>query len=244
VLNDYFDALNGTDNINVERVYPFTGGSRFIQNQLLSLKQTLQFAYILLAVVIIGGIWLVARVGVGLLMIGVVGVFLGWAYSASPLRLSSRGLGELAVMLGFLGVTIGADFVQRGTFSFEPILIGFPYALLVTNLLFINQFPDIKADAIVGKRHLVVLLKPELAVYLYPLLVLGSIFWVLNLVVIHRLPALSMLSTLPMLLSFRAAWVLKRFAKQPAQLRPAIQLTIVAMLSHALILSIILFFGK
>jgi 1,4-dihydroxy-2-naphthoate polyprenyltransferase len=244
VLNDYFDALNGTDNINVERVYPFTGGSRFIQNQLLSLKQTLQFAYILLAVVIIGGIWLVAHVGVGLLMIGVVGVFLGWAYSASPLRLNSRGLGELAVMLGFLGVTIGADFVQRGTFSFEPILIGFPYALLVTNLLFINQFPDIKADAIVGKRHLVVLLKPELAVYLYPLLVLGSIFWVLNLVVIHRLPALSMLSTLPMLLSFRAAWVLKRFAKQPAQLRPAIQLTIVAMLSHALILSIILFFGK
>jgi 1,4-dihydroxy-2-naphthoate polyprenyltransferase len=244
VLNDYFDALNGTDNINVERVYPFTGGSRFIQNQLLSLKQTLQFAYILLAVVIISGIWLVARVGVGLLMIGVVGVFLGWAYSASPLRLNSRGLGELAVMLGFLGVTIGADFVQRGTFSFEPILIGFPYALLVTNLLFINQFPDIKADAIVGKRHLVVLLKPELAVYLYPLLVLGSIFWVLNLVVIHRLPALSMLSTLPMLLSFRAAWVLKRFAKQPAQLRPAIQLTIVAMLSHALILSIILFFGK
>lgn len=244
VLNDYFDALNGTDNINVERVYPFTGGSRFIQNQLLSLKQTLQFAYILLAVVIIGGIWLVAHVGLGLLMIGVVGVFLGWAYSASPLRLNSRGLGELAVMLGFLGVTIGADFVQRGTFSFEPILIGFPYALLVTNLLFINQFPDIKADAIVGKRHLVVLLKPELAVYLYPLLVLGSIFWVLNLVVIHRLPALSMLSTLPMLLSFRAAWVLKRFAKQPAQLRPAIQLTIVAMLSHALILSIILFFGK
>jgi 1,4-dihydroxy-2-naphthoate polyprenyltransferase len=244
VLNDYFDALNGTDNINVERVYPFTGGSRFIQNQLLSLKQTLQFAYILLAVVIISGIWLVARVGVGLLMIGVVGVFLGWAYSASPLRLNSRGLGELAVMLGFLGVTIGADFVQRGTFSFEPILIGFPYALLVTNLLFINQFPDIKADATVGKRHLVVLLKPELAVYLYPLLVLGSILWVLNLVVIHRLSALSMLSTLPMLLSFRAAWVLKRFAKQPAQLRPAILLTIVAMLSHALILSIILFFGK
>lgn len=244
VLNDYFDALNGTDNINVERVYPFTGGSRFIQNQLLSLKQTLQFAYILLAVVIIGGIWLVARVGVGLLMIGVVGVFLGWAYSASPLRLSSRGLGELAVMLGFLGVTIGADFVQRGTFSFEPILIGFPYALLVTNLLFINQFPDIKADAIVGKRHLVVLLKPELAVYLYPLLVLVSIFWMLYLVVTHQLPALSMLSTLPMLLSFRAAWILKQFAKQPAQLRPAIQLTIVAMLSHALILSIILFFGK
>jgi len=112
---------------------------------------------------------------------------------------------------------------------------------LVTNLLFINQFPDFKADAAVGKRHLVVLLKPERAVYIYPLLVTASLFWLFGMVAIHQLPNLSLISAFPMLLSFRAAWILKQFAKMPAQLRPAIQLTIVAMLSHALILSTILF---
>ena len=199
------------------------------------------FGYILLAISIIGGIWLIAKVGVGLLFIGLAGVFLGWAYSASPLRLNGRGLGELAVMLGFLGLVIGADFVQRSAFSVGPVIVGLPYAMLVTNLLFINQFPDFKADAAVGKRHLVVLLKPERAVYIYPLLVTASLFWLFGMVTIHQLPNLSLISALPMLLSFRAAWILKQFAKIPAQLRPAIQLTIVAMLSHALILSTILF---
>ena len=244
VLNDYFDALNGTDEINVGRVYPFTGGSRFIQNKILSPRQTVNFGYILLTIAIIGGVCLIASVGAGLLMIGAAGVFLGWAYSASPLRLNSRGLGELAVMLGFLGVVMGADFVQRSTFSLVPILVGLPYALLVTNLLFINQFPDVKADATVGKRHLVVILQPDFAVYLYLFLVIVSVLWVLGLVLTSQLPALSTLSTLPMLLSFRAARLLYRFAKQPMQLRSAIQLTIVAMLSHALILSTVLFFGK
>jgi len=243
VLNDYFDALNGTDEINVGRVYPFTGGSRFIQNNILSSKETANFGYILLTMAIVGGVCLIASVGAELLMIGAAGVFLGWAYSASPLRLNSRGLGELAVMLGFLGVAVGADFVQRNTFSLLPILVGLPFALLVTNLLFINQFPDVIADAAVGKRHLVVILQPGLAVYLYLFLLIVSVLWVLGLVLTSQLPALSLLSTLPMLLSFRAAWLLNRFAKQPAQLRPAIQLTIVAMLSHALILSTVLFFG-
>lgn len=32
ILNDYYDALNGTDAANTERVFPYTGGSRFIQS--------------------------------------------------------------------------------------------------------------------------------------------------------------------------------------------------------------------
>ena len=36
LMNDYFDHVNGSDAINTDRVSPFTGGSRFIQNQTLS----------------------------------------------------------------------------------------------------------------------------------------------------------------------------------------------------------------
>jgi len=61
VLNDYYDALNGTDACNVERVFPFTGGSRFIQNGVLTLAQTRNFGFALLAGVAAAGLWLMLR---------------------------------------------------------------------------------------------------------------------------------------------------------------------------------------
>jgi 1,4-dihydroxy-2-naphthoate octaprenyltransferase len=58
VLNDYYDALNGTDAQNTERIFPFTGGSRFIQNGVLTLAQTRNFGFILLLGVGLAGVWL------------------------------------------------------------------------------------------------------------------------------------------------------------------------------------------
>ncbi len=240
VLNDYFDALNGTDAINTERLYPFTGGSRFIQNGVLSVSQTANFAYILLAIAIFGGLYLVWLVGVGLLFIGAIGVLIGWAYSASPLRLNGRGFGELCVLAGFLGIVVGADFVQRQMFSFLPFIIGMPYALLVTNLLYINQFPDRKADAIAGKRHLVVMLPLKYAVLIYPLLAVLAGAWLIYFIALGQLPALALLSVLPLIFSAWATWVLYQFATTPAKLLPAIKLTLAAMLSHALLLTLVM----
>jgi 1,4-dihydroxy-2-naphthoate octaprenyltransferase len=240
VLNDYFDALNGTDASNVERLYPFTGGSRFIQNGVLTLAQTMYFGYILLAAAMLGGLWLVFQVSDGLLLLGALGMFIGWAYSASPLRLNSRGLGELCVLLGFLGMVAGTDFVQRRSFSFESLMVGMPYALLVTNLLYINQFPDRKADASAGKHHLVVRLPLNLAVWLYLLLAVLALLWITAMVGIGHLPDLTLLSALPLLLSVRAFWLLRQFAAEPEKLLPAIKLTLASMLSHALLLTLIM----
>ena len=240
VLNDYFDALNGTDAENDERLYPFTGGSRFIQNGVLTLAQTKVFGYMLLAVAMFGGLWLTFQLSHGLLLLGTIGILIGWAYSASPLRLNSRGLGELCVLLGFLGIVIGADFVQRRSFSFEPVLIGMPYALLVTNLLYINQFPDRQADARAGKHHLVVRLPLNLAVWVYFLIALLALLWTIAIVTSGYLPEKALLSALPLLLSARAFWLLLQFAAKPEKLLPAIKLTLASMQSHALLLTLIM----
>jgi len=95
---------------------------------------------------VLGGLILTYYVNLGLLVLGMVGVLIGWAYSATPFRLNSRGLGEFCVFLGFLGLVVGADYVQRQIFSLVPISAGVSYALLVTSLLYINQFPDRHAD--------------------------------------------------------------------------------------------------
>lgn len=243
VLNDYFDALSGADALNADRVYPFTGGSRFIQNGLFTPQQTARFGYGLLLVAMLGGLWLVAEVGAGLLVIGGVGLFIGWAYSATSLRLNSRGLGEVCVLLGFLGVVIGADFVQRMSFSWQPVFVGFPYALLVTNLLFINQFPDYKADKLAGKHHWVVRLPLTTAANIYPILVLLACVWLLAMALLQRLPAMTLWSAIPLLFALRAAWLLQQHYAEPAKLRPAIQLTLLAMLGHALLLTLLLFWN-
>ncbi len=243
VLNDYFDALNGTDALNEGRLYPFTGGSRYIQNGLLTIQQTARYGYALLILAMFGGLWLVSKVGVGLLIIGAAGVFVGWAYSALPLRLNSRGLGEICVLLGFLGVVIGADYVQRQSFAWQPVIVGMPYALLVTNLLFINQFPDAAADASVGKWHWVVRLSAVRACWVYPCLAVLAMLWLVLAVIFKGLPTLTLAALAFLFFSWRATQDLFRYCEIPTKLRPAIQWTLAAMLSHALLLTLLLFWN-
>ncbi|NWG38525.1 MAG: prenyltransferase [Hydrogenophilaceae bacterium] len=243
VLNDYYDHLNGTDENNDDRVFPFTGGSRFIQNGVLSPSHVLAYGLLLFALVIAGGLWLMAQSGQGLFWIGLAGLLIGWAYSAPPLKLNSRGWGELCVVAGFLLIVAGADFVQRGAFSGLPWRAGLPYALLTANILFINQFPDREADKQAGKHHWVVRLQPENAARVYGLIALGAAVMLVVLVVLNGLPVGSLVS-LAGLLPVVPAWrTLTRHCSQPRELVPAIKATILAAHLHAVLLAASLFMG-
>lgn len=240
VLNDYYDALNGTDAMNTERLYPFTGGSRFVQNGLLTTRQTAWYGvWLLLAAGVIGG-GLTAASGYGLIAIGFLGFVVGWGYSAPPLRLNSRGLGELAVGLGF-GVLIpwGTDYVQRGDYALLPLLAGLPYGLLVTNLLFINQFPDRRADEQAGKRHWVVRLGPRRAAWIYLMLGIGAYAWLGWMIIQAWLPVTAAFALIPAVFTALASQQLVRHAEQPARLVPAIRQTILA----AVLFGVLLAFG-
>lgn len=243
VLNDYYDHLNGTDAINVNRVFPFTGGSRFIQNGVLTPSQMLIYGLLLFALVTTGGLWLIVQSGSGLFWIGLAGLFIGWAYSAAPLKLNSRGWGEVCVLAGFLLVVAGADMVQRGVPHAQPWLAGLPYALLTTNILFINQFPDREADQRAGKHHWVVRLSLERAVRVYALIALAAGVVLLILVMLRLVPNLALLSLaglVPALFAWRS---LKENCAQPSQLAPAIRATILAAHLHAILLAVTLFAG-
>lgn len=242
VLNDYYDALNGTDEMNTERVFPYTGGSRFIQNGVLTLAQTARFGVALFAAVMLAGIWLAASSGSGLLVIGLAGLVIGWGYSASPLKLNSRGAGELCVMVGFALIVIGTDYVQRHAFALMPVFASVSYAMLVTNILYMNQFPDRKADAAAGKRHWVVRLAPEQARWGYVMLAVAANAWLIGAVLTGALPSLAQIALVAAIPSAQAAADLFRYAAQPRALTAAIRRTIAAALLHSLLLSCALFF--
>ena len=157
VLNDVYDDKNGTDARNTQRIYPYTGGSRFIQNAVIGAAAMARLGWGLLAVgVVLGGVLTVAK-GVIVIVFGVAGVSLGVFYSTPPLWLSARGLGEFAVGLAF-GVlpVVGAAWLQTGAVEPDAVLVSIPVALWVVNVLLIDEVPDAAADAAVGRRTLAV----------------------------------------------------------------------------------------
>jgi len=237
VINDYYDAKSGCDAANDERVFPFTGGSRVIQNGVLSLRDAGVFGYALLAVVIPAGLWLTAVSAPGLIGIGLAGLVTGWAYSAPPFKLQARGLGEFGITAAWLLIVVGSDFVQRHGFSFTPVAAGLGFALLVANVLYINQFPDVKADTQAEKRTVVVRLGLRGARWGYALIAGLCYAWVAAMIALGQLPVAAAVSLLPAVASFKAAQNLFACAAAPQQLVPGIKLTILAASLHGLLLA-------
>ena len=172
-----------------------------------------------------------------MVLLGLAGLLLGWGYSAPPLALMKRGLGEFTVALTWGLVVVGADYVQRGQFFVIPFAVALSYAMLVGNILVINGFPDAQADAQVGKRTLVVRLGAQWAAWSYLLFALLAHGWLATGVwlFIHPEPALWGLASMP--LSLWAFVLLYKHADQPERLTPAIVLTIAAAVVHGLAMS-------
>ena len=196
LYNDFFDVSYGTDEENKDyfnvgskslilRGAQISGGSRAIELGLTTLKKTSSLGNIMLFLSIIclliltfNSYRLTGSYSNFFMMslIGAVGVFLGFFYTAKPLRLSARkGLGELTIFLAFGPLlTLGSMFsmsnisIDLNSSIFQTIIfIGIPLGLLTTNILFINQFPDYKSDKKTGKTNLVVIFGKKISRWIY-----------------------------------------------------------------------------
>lgn len=103
--------------------------------------------------------------------IGVLGVFFAVFYILPPLKLAYRGLGEFAVGFTFgILVTLGMYVTMTHNINWNVVLISLPLSFLITNILWINQFPDYEADMKANKRNWVVRLGKEKSVGVYAML--------------------------------------------------------------------------
>ena len=203
LYNDYFDVKHGTDGLNNEYFNAgmnskilegaqISGGSRAIELGLISLKGTKKLANIMLLFtlfslpILIYNSYIITNSfsnTISAIVIAFIGVFLGYFYTAKPLRLSARkGLGELTIFLTFGPLlTLGTAFAISSTtidlFSTEFInfiLLGIPQGLLTTNILFINQFPDYTSDKLANKNNLVVLIGKKNSRWIYLLFLVST----------------------------------------------------------------------
>jgi 1,4-dihydroxy-2-naphthoate octaprenyltransferase len=162
VTNDIFDTLSGADEANTTPTQ-FSGGSRVAIYDLVTIRGLSRLALALFAAAAVIGLVLVAVTGTReLLWIGVAGIAVGVAYTAPPLKLVYRGLGEFAVAIGFGPIMLmGAYVVQAGALAWEPLVLSLVPGILIALILFVNEIPDRRSDAEAGKRTLPARFSPE-----------------------------------------------------------------------------------
>jgi 1,4-dihydroxy-2-naphthoate polyprenyltransferase len=154
LINDYYDSF-GSDPIN-RYFTPFSGGSRVIQNGELSADFVRNLAYACLGLGIISGLALIYYGRPWVALLGVFGLAAAYLYSASPVQLMSKGVGEFTIFLAFGPMlTLGAFYAMTGRVAAEGFCVGLPLAFLITAILWINEFPDLEADTAAAKEHLV-----------------------------------------------------------------------------------------
>lgn len=168
IANDYFDSASGNDWLN-KNVTPFSGGRQFIQQNILSPTTTLATALSCFAIgVFLGLIILYATRSWFILILGLAGLLGGFFYTAPPVKLGYRGIGEIVIafLFGILPV-YGSYYLQTGLISFTPLPAACVVAILIFLIIFINEFPDLPADAAVNKNTIVVRFGIPASVWIY-----------------------------------------------------------------------------
>jgi 1,4-dihydroxy-2-naphthoate polyprenyltransferase len=138
------------------------------------------------------------------------------------LKLVHRGLGDIAVFLGFGPIMVlGAYFVQAREYDLEPLLASIPVGILIALVLYVNEVPDRPADAAAGKRTLPVRLSKDTVVNLY----VAAVALAFGLIVVFAVagwivrPAIIALAAAPLAVPVYRA--LKEWYDQPYALMPA-----------------------
>ncbi|GAB4295991.1 MAG: 1,4-dihydroxy-2-naphthoate polyprenyltransferase [Ignavibacteriaceae bacterium] len=167
--NDLYDHLRGADTKKRK------GPKRVLAEGWISVSEMNKGILIVFLISFIAGLYLVFWGGWIILVIGVVSIIAGLAYTAGPFPLAYNGLGDLFVFT-FFGVigTMGTYFLHSGEFTFISFLISVPVGSLITNILVVNNYRDIEEDRLAGKNTLAVKFGRDFSRYQFLVLMILS----------------------------------------------------------------------
>ena len=149
--NDVYDFINGAD--NDERVGP----TRAVQANLISVNVMKYLTIIAFSLSVICGLPLVIKGGYPILLIGILSIISGYAYTGGPYPLGYNGWGDIFVFIFFGPIAVcGTFFLQLGYVSIESLVSGIVMGCLSVTLLCINNIRDVDTDSNVGKRTIAV----------------------------------------------------------------------------------------
>ncbi|MCB9249595.1 MAG: 1,4-dihydroxy-2-naphthoate polyprenyltransferase [Ignavibacteriales bacterium] len=194
-VNDLYDYLSGADSDTRK------GPTRALASGMLTVKEMKFAIFLVFAVTFILGLYLVYISTWITLLIGLLSIFAGIAYTAGPYPLAYNGLGDVFVFL-FFGIigTVGTYYVQVVDVSALVLWSSIPVGALITNILVVNNYRDIDEDREVGKNTLAVKMGRKFTRYQYLIFMILSylILFVVYFTYNQRLFVFLPLLTLPL----------------------------------------------
>ena len=235
VLNEYFDFLSGLDS-RTQRT-PFSGGSGTLPERPDMARSALYLGLFAVALAGAIGLYFLFARGLALLPLGLFGLVLVYTYTRwltrSPLLcLVAPGLGFGPVMV------MGTDFVLTGAYSWTAFLASLIPFFLVSNLLLLNQFPDVEADRSVGRCHYPITIGRRASSYIYAGLLAGAYLSLIGAVALGQLPATSLLGLLSLVIAIPTLRGVLRHAENLEQLMPSLGLNVILTVTLPILVGI------
>ena len=222
-LNEYFDFQSGLD-FRTRRT-PFSGGSGTLPANPRLARSALLIGLGAMALTALLGLYFLTVWGWALLPLGLLGLVAIAAYT--PWVTRSPLLCLLAPGLGFsLVMVMGTDFVLTGSYSWTAFIASLVPTFLVSNLLLLNQFPDVEADRTVGRRHLPIVAGRRTSSLVYAAFLILAYGSIVAGVLLKLLPALSLLGLLTLIVAIPTALRVYRYADDLEKLMPNLGLNV------------------
>ena len=229
VFNDYFDSKSGCDwQDKTEHV--FFGGSKIIQKGFLSEKEVFKVGAIFIFLSALSVVLLQIIINnIPIILFGIFILFLAIFYSAPPLKLAYRGLGELVIFILFGSAIVAASYtiLTKEYFGLNQILLSLPISFLVTAILYCNEVPDFKIDKNAGKKNLVVRTGLRTAYLGYLLLILGASLSIIICIILGLFPFKAIFLLLLFSLFIKPIILIKNEFNDFKRLKIASRLTII-----------------
>ncbi len=239
-LNEYQDFRSGLDALTSRT--PFSGGSGALIHCPDAAAAVRVSAGLSLLLVVLIGLYFIAHYGVAILPVGLLGVaiivlYTRWINQRPWLCLVTPGIAFGPLMV------VGTHFVLTGHYSVVAAGVSLVPFFLANNLLLLNQFPDMQADRLVGRRHLPIAYGVEFATGVYGFMTAAAMLVIVLGVDSGTLPSLCLLALLPAATGLVVWMGVRRYGDQIGRLRPYLGLNVVAAVFTPLVLSITLFLG-
>lgn len=197
-VNDLYDFLAGTD--KKERLGP----KRAVASGFLSVAEMKAGIFITFGLSFIFGLYLVYITGWEILLLGVISIIAGIAYTAGPFPLAYNGLGDLASFLFFgLVGTVGTYYVQAQEITSTVFWSSIPVGALITNILVVNNYRDRLEDQSNGKHTLAVIMGDKFTRLQYVLFMIISYSILIIVYVTYKQSVLVFLPILSLPLSIK-----------------------------------------
>ncbi len=209
VLNEYSDYKTGID-FNTPKT-PFSGGSGILPAGLLNPREVLIFGIACLLGVGAIGIYFTWEYGWTILPLGLLGILVIYFYTTHLTK--DPILCAIAPGLGFGPLMVlGTHFAQTGEYTLMAGMASMIPGFLVSNLLLLNQFPDVEADRAGARRHLLITKGRQTSAKIYAGLIIATYLWLIASVASKILPLTALLGLLTLPVALKTVrGVLKNF---------------------------------